>query len=144
MTIRLICEICVAIFRINDNLSPDGGRSETADIDPIVEARKAAEAAAKRAKEMSQSAAQRTNAAAKNLTDSDVEDAVELTATAPKKRGRPKGSKNKVKATSSAKATPKRKGKPGPKPGSKRKVNKDGVRLKKDGTPAKKPGPKTK
>jgi len=39
VAIRLFCEIAVAIFRINNNLSPDGGKSETADIDPITEAR---------------------------------------------------------------------------------------------------------
>jgi len=35
--IRLISELAVAIFRINDNLSPDGGKSELADIDPVAE-----------------------------------------------------------------------------------------------------------
>ena len=49
--IRLVSEIAVAIFRINDNLSPDGGKSELADIDPVAEARKAAELAAARTRE---------------------------------------------------------------------------------------------
>jgi len=53
VTLRLICELAVALFRINDNLSPDGGKSETANIDPIAEARKAAEAAAVRARDLS-------------------------------------------------------------------------------------------
>ncbi len=53
---RLVSELAIAIFRINDNVSPDGGRSETSDIDLLKEtlkateeARKAAEAAAKKA-----------------------------------------------------------------------------------------------
>lgn len=49
--IRLVSEIAVAIFRINDNLSPDGGKSELADIDPVAEARKAAELAAAKTRE---------------------------------------------------------------------------------------------
>ena len=49
--IRLVSEIAVAIFRINDNLSPDGGKSELADIDPVGEARKAAELAAAKTRE---------------------------------------------------------------------------------------------
>ena len=49
--IRLISELAVAVFRINDNLSPDGGKSELADIDPVLEARKAAELAAARTRE---------------------------------------------------------------------------------------------
>jgi len=47
----LLSEIAVAIFRINDNLSPDGGKSELADIDPVAEARKAAELAAAKTRE---------------------------------------------------------------------------------------------
>lgn len=49
--IRLLSELAVALFRINDNLSPDGGKSELADIDPVLEARKAAELAATRTRE---------------------------------------------------------------------------------------------
>ena len=55
VALRLLCEVIIALFRINDNLSPDGGRSETADIDPVEEARKAAQAAAKRASEVTKS-----------------------------------------------------------------------------------------
>jgi len=56
VSIRIVSEIFVAIFRINDNLSPDGGKSELADIDPVGEARKAAEMAAARTREMTKSA----------------------------------------------------------------------------------------
>jgi len=66
---RLICEVAVAIFRINNNLSPDGGKSETANIDPIAEARKAAEAAANRAKELSKSASEKASAAGKSAVE---------------------------------------------------------------------------
>jgi len=51
VSFRLVSEIAIAIFRINDNLSPDGGKSELVDIDPIEEARKAAELAAARTHE---------------------------------------------------------------------------------------------
>ncbi|MEM7729245.1 MAG: DUF4282 domain-containing protein, partial [Pseudomonadota bacterium] len=43
IAIRIVSEIFVAIFRINDNLSPDGGRGELVDIDPVAEARRASE-----------------------------------------------------------------------------------------------------
>ncbi len=67
--LRLLCELAIAIFHINDNLSPDGGVSETADIDPLAEARKAAEEATKKARELTSSAVDKTKAAASNLKD---------------------------------------------------------------------------
>jgi len=67
--IRLLCELMVAIFRINNNLSPDGGKSETADIDPMVEARKAAEAAATRAREVTKTAGEKASAATKTAVE---------------------------------------------------------------------------
>ena len=51
VSFRLVAEIAIAIFRINDNLSPDGGKSELVDIDPVEEARKAAELAAAKTRE---------------------------------------------------------------------------------------------
>jgi len=68
--IRLISELAVAIFRINDNLSPDGGKSETANIDPIAEARKVAEAAAERARDAAKVAGEKTQAATKSARSS--------------------------------------------------------------------------
>ncbi len=62
------------------------------------------------------------------------------TKSAPKKRGRPAGSKNKKASTTTTK--PKTTGKRGPKPGTKVPRDADGNLLKKDGTPRKKPGPK--
>ena len=198
VTLRLICELAVALFRINDNLSPDGGKSETANIDPIAEARKAAEAAAVRARDLSKTAGEKASAATKTAVDKtksaagSVKDSVEDTASAavsktkaassnasktvksaaPKKRGRPAGSKNKTTAkaakTPAAKtaSAPKKRGRPagsknkmttqktssakvapkkrGPKPGSKAPRDAQGRLLKKDGTLRGKPGPKKK
>lgn len=203
VTIRIISEIFVAIFRINDNLSPDGGKSESADIDPVAEARRAAEMAAARTREMTKTASDKTRSTLDDVRHS-VEDTGEAMSgkakaavssmtgkspSAPKeptpvkalepsavdgqavarKRGRPKGSKNKPKAAAQS-ATPAVKRKPGrpkgsknkttaastkpassaapkkrgPKPGHKVPRDADGNLLKKDGTPRKKPGPKAK
>ncbi len=68
--LRLVCEVVVAIFRINDNLSPDGGKSETANIDPMAEARKVAEAAAERAREVTKTAGEKTQAATRSARES--------------------------------------------------------------------------
>jgi len=78
VTLRLVSEIAVAIFRMNNNLSPDGGAAETANIDPIAEAKKAAENAATRARTMSKSAIDKTKSAAENTKDS-VEDFADTT-----------------------------------------------------------------
>ena len=131
VTLRLICEAAIALFRINDNLSPDGGKGETADIDPLEEARKAAEEAAKRAREATSNVVSRTRAAAETTGDAasdladSVEDVAEDEVETVKKTARKTASTAK-KATSKAKKTA------------------SNVRLKKDGTPAKKPGPKPK
>ncbi len=69
VALRLIAELAIALFRINDNLSPDGGKSETANIDPVAEARKAAEMAAKRASEVTKSATERGKAVAHDLKE---------------------------------------------------------------------------
>ncbi len=173
VTLRLICELAVALFRINDNLSPDGGKSETANIDPIAEARKAAEAAALKARDLSKTAGEKASAATKSAVEKtksaadSVKDSAEdvaeaavsktkaattnaaksVKATAPKKRGRPAGSKNKTSTAKSttvkadAAASPKKRG---PKPGSKAPRDAQGRLLKKDGTLRAKPGPKRK
>lgn len=164
VTLRLICELAVALFRINDNLSPDGGKSETADIDPIVEARKAAEAAALKARDLSKTAGERASAATKTAVEKtksaadsvkdSTADAAEaavsktkaatsnatksVKAAAPKKRGRPAGSTNKTasaKTTARKSSAPKKRGRPA---GSK---NKTTTAKATTGTP-KKRGPK--
>ncbi len=174
--IRLLSELAVAVFRINDNLSPDGGKSELADIDPVLEARKAAELAAARTREATKTMrdnvgeigesvsgkAKAATASVREKTGLDKSSAEKtqtekimgkgsvpnpaddptpvktLEPSAPKKRGRPAGSKNKTTAPKSSTT-----GKRGPKPGTKIPRDKDGNLLKKDGTPRKKPGPKT-
>ncbi len=78
VALRLIAELAIALFRINDNLSPDGGKSETADIDPVMEARHAAELAAKRAQEATKSAVDRTSAVTKSAADRSKNKASEL------------------------------------------------------------------
>lgn len=128
VSIRIISEIFVAIFRINDNVSPDGGKGELADIDPVGEARRAAEAAAARTRELTHSATERAKTIRPTpiVTDSPIKNvevdspvmgkgstpeaddeptpakALEPSAVdgaAVRRRGRPKGSKNKPKTT---------------------------------------------
>jgi len=70
VSIRLVSELAVALFRINDNLSPDGGKSESADIDIVAETRKAAEEAAARAKELGKSATEKTKSSFESAKDS--------------------------------------------------------------------------
>ena len=67
---RLALELAVAIFRINDNLSPDRGVSETADIDPVAEARRAAEDAARRARLAASNTLDRTQSVTRRAVDS--------------------------------------------------------------------------
>ena len=68
--LRLVCELAIAIFRISDNLSPDGGASDLADIDPLEETRRAAEEAAKRAREVTEKAVDKTKEVASNIKES--------------------------------------------------------------------------
>ena len=58
--LRLLCELMVAVFHINDNLSPDGGKSETADIDIFETTREAATKAARSASSATKSAINKT------------------------------------------------------------------------------------
>ena len=67
---RLALELAVAIFRINDNLSPDKGVSETADIDPVAEARRAAEDAARRARLAASNTLDKTQSVTRRAVDS--------------------------------------------------------------------------
>jgi len=171
VVIRLVSELAVALFRINDNLSPDGGKSELADIDPIAEARKAAELAATRTREATRSVSEKASEATKNMRDNvgEMSDSVQDKAKAASAsvRGKAEGLKPKT-GIEKAEAEvviepPKKRGRPagsknkttstkpktttstskrGPKPGTKIPRDADGNLLKKDGTPRKKPGPK--
>lgn len=114
--LRLLAEIAIAIFRINDNLSPDGGKSETADIDPVKEARLAAELAAKRAQNVTKSAVERTSAVTKSATEKSKTAAQDLSAKVkPQVKAVPKSSTAKssavkptaAKTTSTKKVAPK-------------------------------------
>jgi hypothetical protein len=166
VTIRLLSELAVAVFRINDNLSPDGGKSESADIDIMAETRRAAEAASMRAREFTHSATEKTKAANKRTKSktegvmgkgSVPDDSQDPTPTKILEPTATTQTRNAAKARSSAKSktkpTPAKKAssskstapkKRGPKPGTKAPRDKDGNLLKKDGTPRKKPGPKSK
>ena len=179
--IRVLCELAVAIFRINDNLSPDRGASETADIDPVAEARRAAEDAARRARLAADQAMERTQSATRRAVDATkatvstataktaeamddlgdrVEDATESVKARVRKDEavkastdgdvppiatlRPAGKPSTKSAASATTSAPRKRGRP---KGSKTEVQIDpvtGERLKKDGTPYKKPGPKPK
>lgn len=146
--IRLLSEVAIAVFRINDNLSPDGGKSETADIDPIEEALKAARAAeeaAKKATASAKSAIVRTKSdtdtptTAKSDENPEVkpEPASEPLKAAPaKKTTTKKPAAKKTTATSKKPATKK--------PAAKSSAPKKGPTLNKDGTPRKKRTPKPK
>ena len=165
LMVRIVAELAVAIFRINDNLSPDKGRSELVDIDPVAEARKAAGVATARTREMAATATEKTKATledvktsvgdttesltarAKDATETVTARAKDATLTArektesvmgkgsvpqpgdaptpvkileptagdlPRKRGRPKGSKNKPKAATATTASTSTTAKRGP------------------------------
>ncbi len=58
--LRLICELMVALFEINDNLAPDGGKSNTAEIDPFETAKEAATKAAQSATTATKSVVEKT------------------------------------------------------------------------------------
>ena len=116
LLIRLVCEIAVAIFRINNNLSPDGGKSELADIDPVAEARKAAELAAARTREATRTVSEKAGEATKSLRENAAEmsENVQGKAKAASASVREKASDLKSKAK-----TPKPQTKPKPKPAAK-------------------------
>lgn len=58
--LRLACELMIAVFHINNNLSPDGGKSDTAELDPVEAAREAATKAAKSATSATRNVVEKT------------------------------------------------------------------------------------
>ncbi|NNC38792.1 MAG: DUF4282 domain-containing protein [Hyphomonadaceae bacterium] len=58
--LRLICELMIAIFHINNNLSPDGGKSDLAELDPVEAAREIAQKAAKTASSTTKTVVEKT------------------------------------------------------------------------------------
>ena len=124
VSVRIVAELIVAGFRINDNLSPDGGKSELADIDPVVEARKAAELAAARTREATKTMRENVGEMSENVqgkakaaTASVREKAdglkskakLEKSVEAPAAKPAPKPTKSKPAA---AKTAPKKRGRP--------------------------------
>ena len=150
IVLRLICEIAIAVFRINDNLSPDGGKGETANVDLVEEARKAAEVAAAKAREAAKTASEKTRTAIDKTKDaaSDMGKKPKTPKDTPKSKPTAKA-KRTVKGKditiepAKKKVAPK---KTAPKKTAAKKAapKTSGPRLKKDGTPAKKRGPKPK
>lgn len=88
--LRLISELMIAVFHINDNLSPDGGKSETADIDVFETTRDAATKAAKSASAATKSAYEKTKTkiAERAKDDDDYPDYDDITS--PKPKAKPK------------------------------------------------------
>ena len=114
VSFRLVSEVAIAIFRINDNLSPDGGKSELVDIDPIEEARKAAEHAAARTREATRSVSEKAGEATKSLRENvgEMSESVSGKAKAASASVREKAGDLKSKASKAAAPDPKPKPKP--------------------------------
>lgn len=73
--LRLVSELAIAIFHINNNLSPDGGKSEMAELDPVETAREIAEKAAKTATSTTKTVVEKTRS---RFTDDDEPNAEEV------------------------------------------------------------------
>ena len=58
--LRLVCELMIAVFHINDNLAPEGGKNDTAELDPVEAARIAAAKAAKSASAATKTVVEKT------------------------------------------------------------------------------------
>ncbi len=72
--LRLACEMMVTLFRINDNLSPDGGKSDTADIDVFGTAKDAATKAAQSASSATKSVVEKTKTKINERKDAHEDD----------------------------------------------------------------------
>ncbi|MEP6343888.1 MAG: DUF4282 domain-containing protein [Maricaulaceae bacterium] len=150
VSLRLLCEALIALFRINDNLSPDGGKGETADVDLLEEARKAAEVATAKARDAAKTAGEKTRSALDKTKDaaSDLGEKVEKKTTKSADTVKTKTRTKTVKAEDITIEPPKKapakkttaKKAPAKKTTAKKASAKSsgGVRLKKDGTPYKK------
>ncbi len=132
--LRLISELMMAIFSINDNLSPDGGKSYTADIDVFETTKEAAAKAAKSASAVTKSAIEKTKTKISERgkdDDDDYPDYDDVTTDKPKTRPKTKHSPAAGKTTTKKTTTKKVVKKPAAKkPAVKR------------ATPRKKPAPK--
>ena len=74
VTLRLLCELAIAIFHINNNLSPDGGKSEMAELDPVEAAREIAQKAAKTASSRTKTVVEKTRSRFSDDDEPDAED----------------------------------------------------------------------
>jgi len=74
VTLRLLCELAIAIFHINNNLSPDGGKSEMAELDPVEAAREIAQKAAKTASSRTKTVVEKTRSRFSDDDDDDADD----------------------------------------------------------------------
>lgn len=87
--LRLVCELMVALFEINDNLAPDGGKSNTADIDVFETAKDAASKAAHSASTATKSVVDKTktkiNERKGDQADTGVDDYADYEDTPPPK-----------------------------------------------------------
>ena len=118
VSFRLVSEIAIAIFRINDNLSPDGGKSELVEIDPVEEARKAAELAAARTREATRTVSEKAGEATKSLRENvgEMSGTVQGKAKAASASVREKAGDLKSKASKTVEPKPTPKPKTDPKP----------------------------
>ena len=100
--LRLACELAVAIFHINNNLSPDGGKSEMAELDPVEAAREIAQRAAKTASSRTKTVVEKTRSRFSDDDDDNDRDDVypDYDDPTPPKRTRKKPA---AKSTSTAK-----------------------------------------
>jgi len=88
--LRLIAELMIAVFHINNNLSPDGGKSDTADIDVFETTRDAASKAAKSASEATKSAYEKTKTKIAERAKDDDDDYPDYEDVTPKPKPKPK------------------------------------------------------
>lgn len=108
--LRLACEMMVTLFRINDNLSPDGGKSDTADIDVFESAKGATSKVAKSASSATKSVVEKTKSKLNELHDDD-DDYADYEDVTPKKspaRKKATAKKSTVKKTPAKKTAAKK------------------------------------
>ena len=105
--LRLISELMISVFHINDNLSPDGGKGETADIDVFETTREAATKAAKSAGAVTKTVYEKTKTkiAERGKDDDDYPDYDDVTPPKPKTKTKRKPA---VKKSAAKKAPVKR------------------------------------
>ena len=109
--LRLACEMMVTLFKINDNLSPDGGKSDTADIDVFETAKDAAAKAAQSASSATKSVVDKTKTKLNERKDGGDDDHPDYDDPTPKPSRKKPAAKRKpaAKKTTARKTAAKRK-----------------------------------